>query len=75
MISYLTRYNLIDEKFYKKFQPENMSSFNYSHFATIANNNESETILKGKKYYKLTQREMYFFYFDSKIQSTIYLKE
>ncbi|WP_245840107.1 TniQ family protein [Sutcliffiella horikoshii] len=72
MVSYLTRFNLFNEVINNEFTPNFIDSFDYSYIMKVASTNENETIKKCKKYYKITKRETYYFFYNPIIQKLIY---
>lgn len=72
MVSYLARYRLINENSQDKFFPKNNKSFDYAYLLSIANIKEVDTIRMCKQHYKISERDMYYYYFDPKVQKSIY---
>jgi len=74
-VAYLTRFNLINPNIRNKFTPLKANSLDYSHFYSILTTNETENISKAKAYYKISRRDIYYFYFDPVIQRSIFTKD
>ncbi|PRX72854.1 TniQ protein [Bacillus sp. V-88] len=72
IIAYLSKYELLSPLIANKYSPSKIEKFDITFLINSATNNEQATIKKCKRYYKISQRDIFYFYFDSNVHKAIY---